>query len=67
MCYSVPDNYDMWAAHDAEQERELAKLPVCCECGEHIQSETCFEINDEIICEECLERNHKKYTDDVAV
>jgi formylmethanofuran dehydrogenase subunit E len=63
----IPDNYDMWAEHDAEQERELAKLPVCYECGEPIQAEECYEINDELICPECLDRNHKKYTEDVTV
>ena len=50
--------------HDAEQARELKRLPVCSECGEPIQSETCYEINDELICEDCLNRNHRKFTDD---
>ena len=59
----IPDNYDMWAAHDAEQERELAKLPVCYECGEPIQTEECYEINDELICPQCMEDNHKKWTE----
>lgn len=60
----MPDNYSLWARHDAEQEAELQLLPLCCECGEHIQAETCFQINDEIICEECME-NYRKYTDDL--
>ena len=35
----IPDNYDRWAQHDAEQERQLQMLPKCSECGEHIQQE----------------------------
>lgn len=26
---NIPDNYDRWESHDAEQERKLAKLPIC--------------------------------------
>jgi formylmethanofuran dehydrogenase subunit E len=63
MMSNIPDNYSEWARHDAEQEAALKLLPVCCECGEHIQAETLFEINDEIICEECMEQ-FRKYTED---
>lgn len=52
-------------SHDAEQERKLDKLPECYECGNKIQSEYCYEINGEYICEECLKENHRKLTDDV--
>ena len=61
---NIPDNYSMWANHDAEMEAELHRLPVCCECGEHIQAETCFDVNDSIICEECMEQ-FRKYTEDL--
>lgn len=50
--------------HDSGQARELKRLPICAECGEPIQDEHCFEINDELICEECLNQNHRKYVDD---
>ena len=59
-----PDNYDAFRKHDAEQERALAKLPECSECGHPIQDEVCFEFNDELICPECLKDNHKKSTED---
>ena len=49
----MPDNYDLWEAHDAEQERRLAKLPVCDRCGEHIQQEKAIYYNDQWCCEEC--------------
>jgi formylmethanofuran dehydrogenase subunit E len=62
---SLPDNYDLFVEHDAMQEKRLAELPECCECGERIQDEYCFEINGEYICEQCLNDNHRKYTEDV--
>ena len=58
------DNYDKWEQHDAEQQRQLARLPECSECGEHIQSDKCYEINDELICPKCMEENHGKWVDD---
>ena len=48
----------------AEQEAELNRLPRCSECDEPIQSEICFEFNDELICPDCLSRNHRKWVDD---
>ena len=51
--------------HDAAQQDELNRLPRCSECDEPIQSETCYEINGELICEECLENNHKKWVEDL--
>lgn len=58
------DNYDLFEQHEAEQERWLAKLPICSECGEPIQDEDCYEINGELICPDCLKENHRKFTDD---
>lgn len=60
----IPDNYSQWARHDAQQEAELQTLPVCCECGEHIQTDELFEINDELICPQCMIDNHRKWTED---
>lgn len=42
-----------------EQQRKLDRLPECSECGEKIQDEYCFEVNDEYICEQCMQE-HKK-------
>ena len=50
--------------HDEKQQSELDKFPRCSECDEPIQSETCYEINGELVCEECLENNHKKWVED---
>lgn len=58
------DNYDRWEAHDAEQERKLQKLPICSECENPIQDEHCYEVNGKYTCPGCMEKNHKKWTDD---
>ena len=62
---SLPDYYDLFKAHDREQAKELERLPVCEECGEVIQSDICYEINDCYICESCLKENHRKWVDDL--
>ena len=52
---SIPDNYDIWEAHDIEMERRLARRPVCDRCGKHIQDETAVEIFGKMICESCID------------
>lgn len=55
-----PDNYDAFCRHDAEQEKALAKLPECSECGEPIQEDECYEFNGELICLDCMEEHRMK-------
>ena len=50
----VPDAYDQWKRHDAEQNRWLEERPVCADCGEHIQDERAYYINGEWICQNCM-------------
>jgi hypothetical protein len=50
-----PDNYDAFCQHEAKQERWLAKLPECSECGEPIQTEFCYEIDGDLYCENCMD------------
>jgi len=57
---NILDNYDLFAAHDAEQERQLQQLPVCEHCGERIQDEYAYYIEDTWICEECLKDNFRR-------
>ena len=61
---NIPDNYDIWEAHDREQEQNLAELPVCEICGQPIQGEHLYLINDEFVCHECLMQDFRKNTDD---
>ena len=61
---TIPDNYDLYKAHEREQEQRLAELPVCVVCDQPIQGEHLYLINDEFVCPECLERDFRKEVDD---
>ncbi len=50
--------------YDAEQARELAKLPVCEYCDEPIQAEEYCDIDGTIICPDCFRNEHIKKTED---
>lgn len=60
---STPDNYDLWEKHDAEQQKALEQMPKCCECGNPIQEDFCYEINDEPVCDDCMHDNHRVFTE----
>lgn len=57
---NIPDNYDLWEAHEAEQEKWLGKMPKCDYCNDPIQDDFYYEINGEVICECCLDRFFRK-------
>ena len=61
---NIPDVYDLWEDHEREKEQELEKLPYCEICGEPIQDEHLYLINDEFVCQECLDRDFRKDVDD---
>lgn len=50
--------------HDAEMNKRLENLPVCADCGEPIQDDYFYLINDEAICPACLESGYRKQIDD---
>lgn len=54
-------DFNRW---NAAQERRLSRLPKCADCGEVIQDEDFYLINDEPICEECLNHNYRMRTED---
>lgn len=58
------DAYEMWRAREVERERELARCPVCCFCGHHIQDENLFDIHGNLYHEECAAEEFRKYTED---
>ena len=57
----VPDVYEQWKQHEDKQQLELDKLPKCYYCNETIQDEYCYEINDELICVDCLNEHFIKF------
>ena len=54
-------DFDRW---DADQQKKLGELPVCADCGEHVQAGHYYLINDEVICPDCLESGYRKEVDD---
>ena len=50
--------------HDAEQEKRMAKLPLCDCCGNRVTDETYYDIEGKILCEECLTDKYRKWVDD---
>lgn len=51
----MQDSLSLWEAHDAEQERQLARMPQCADCDNPIQEEEAYYINGEWICERCMD------------
>ena len=62
--YRTDDPAADFDRYDAEQQKQLEKCPKCSMCDEHIQDEHYYEINDEVICEECLNDNFRKSVED---
>ena len=64
----IPDNYDLWEAHEAKQEAALARCPVCENrgCGKRIQDDFYFYIDGEIFCEDCMQDKYMLRTEDYA-
>lgn len=57
------DNYEIWAAHDAEMERRQELLPRCERCGEPLDTYL-FEIDDEVLCEDCVAAKFRRNVED---
>ena len=60
----IPDNYDKWKEHEAALEAKIENRPKCDICGERIQDDYCFELGGELICEDCLNKHFRKWTED---
>lgn len=65
MCWTDDPVAD-YDRYSAKREKELEELPVCCECGEHIQDDYCYEFYGEYICERCLKDYHRKAVEDIV-
>lgn len=63
----VPDNYDLWEHREIEQERQLARLPICegYKCGKRIQDEDYYDVYGEILCEKCMKKQFRRKTEDL--
>ena len=56
-------DFDRW---DMEQERRRSRLPVCEDkkCRKRIEDENYYEVDGEILCEKCMNRRYRKFTED---
>ena len=50
--------------YDAAMAALEAKLPHCDKCGEAINDDEYFYINDEVLCEECMRNEYARSTQD---
>ena len=57
------ESYDVFVARDADMEYSLEQLPMCETCGERVQDDYYYEIDGCIYCEECLNRQYRKDTE----
>lgn len=58
------DAYELWEAHEREQERRLSRCPKCCYCGHPIQDERLFDYEGNLYHVECFEQEFLKWTED---
>ena len=60
----MPDYNDLHERYEAEQERQLDKYPKCDCCGEPILDDYFYNIDGTYYCEQCLNDEFRKNTDD---
>ena len=65
MYFRTADPIDDFNRQDMEQARYEARLPVCEKCGKRIH-EYYFEIDNEILCEDCAHEQYRKDADAFA-
>ena len=59
----VPDNLDAFNRHQATQEAQLARMPVCEHCREPIQDDDLFDIGDVLYHEDCARDLFRRSTE----
>ena len=57
------DDFDRLDRQQAEYE---ARLPVCEDCKQPIHDEDYYEIDGEILCEECMKSRYRRSTEEYA-
>ena len=54
MSDNIPDNYEIWAAHEQEIERQEQNAEHCAWCGRAIW-DGYYDIGGDMVCEECID------------
>jgi formylmethanofuran dehydrogenase subunit E len=57
---SIPDNYDQWESHERDQEQWFQNRLVCEDCHKPIQDDFHFEVEGDILCEDCMNHRYRK-------
>ena len=60
---NIPDNYDQFLKHDREEAKWLDSLPKCDYCGEPIQDDDLFDIDDVLYHMDCAKEEFMKPTE----
>lgn len=53
------DDLDTLYRREHERETRLNRRPKCTLCGELIQSEYCYKIGEDMLCQDCLNEEHR--------
>ena len=53
--YYFDDPYRDFTRWDNDCEEWLARRPTCSECGQHIQDDYGFRIEDKLYCQDCID------------
>lgn len=51
---NIPDNYEIWEAHERELERRAQEAEHCAWCGRPIY-DAYYDISGDMVCEECVD------------
>ena len=54
------DPLDDFYRHERKKEEWLRKRPVCCICGEYIQTEEAVNLSGDWICDDCIRQSRKR-------
>ena len=65
MAFRTGDPLDDFNRLDMQQAMLEARLPICDKCGERIHDEEYYDIDGEILCEDCLKEKYRFYTADL--
>jgi hypothetical protein len=60
----IPDYNDLYAMHEAKQERALRKYPKCCSCKERITDDQLYAVGGKLYHEKCFNDEHLQNIED---
>lgn len=64
MYFRNSDPLDDFDRYDLMMASREARLPVCDKCGHRINADIFFDIDGEILCEDCMHDEYSRSTED---